>query len=98
MLTESLISLMEPLLIVVLGGDGRLHRDRVVLAAGQADFLAHVASSVGEPETKGGSGGRMRNWECGTRNENGSPVPIAIVFPLPTSPFRIPTSPFRLPH
>ncbi len=37
-LTESLISLMEPLLIIVLGRGGRFHRHRAVHAAGGVDF------------------------------------------------------------
>ena len=37
-LTESLVSLLEPLLIVFLGVHGRLHRHRLVHAAGEADY------------------------------------------------------------
>ena len=36
-LTESLVSLMEPLMIVVPRRSGRLHRHRPVHAAGEAD-------------------------------------------------------------
>ena len=45
-LTESLMSLMEPLLIMFLGGAVGLHRDRVVHAAGEADYVADVRKRV----------------------------------------------------
>ncbi len=59
-LTESLVSLMEPLLIIVPGRDGRLHRHRAVHAAGQADHRPEPLSfrSPLPPGEGSGEGGR----------------------------------------
>ena len=46
-ITESLMSLMEPLLIIVLGRHGGLHRHRPVPAADQADRVALQLEKIG---------------------------------------------------
>ena len=64
-LTESLMSLMEPLLDHLPGRGGRLHRHRAVLAAGQVDRRIEPLRSPGNPRRGRGnrcrSTGRWRN-------------------------------------
>ena len=54
-LTESLVSLMEPLLIIVLGGAVGFHRDRAVHAAGEAHHRFEPLL-ISNPEGAGAGG------------------------------------------